>query len=58
MKTTTVYWSYIGVMENEMETTLMDEIGFRGSDFLGLLDRGVLGFRVLGTIRAIWAIMY
>ena len=29
METTIVYWGYIGIMEKQMETTIMGYIGFR-----------------------------
>ena len=36
-----LYWGYIGVMENKMETTI---IGFRG-----------LGFRALNLVDGTWS---
>ena len=30
METTTVYWGYIGIMENKMETTIRGYIGIIG----------------------------
>ena len=43
METTIVYWGYIGIMENKMETTTLG---------LGLGLRDYLGFR-LGTAPAL-----